>query len=244
MNKDLDMSFLNRIKTDTTDGTAIKPEHIPDVLRKFMVSGPVIEKIQQSPGDEHDALVMAAIKGAQKYIPAFKKATPGPARAKVLYNMLDEKNNGPDGIPNTMPISCRVSCNHCCYLAVYISDDEADLLANKIKSKEVEVDMDLLKLQATRGGDPDGWIGKPLNEAKCVFLGGLGSCMVYKDRPSVCRNYFVISPAKDCDTSTKGTHKVVRPIDNEAEYMLAAGQSFQRTVGTLPQKLWERLKKK
>jgi len=146
-----------------------------------------------SPHNSHQwKLLVRAIEDSFK---RWKKLPPGSSRAKLLHKALD-KLIAADDKTRTLPISCRKGCSHCCYTSVFITEDEAELLAD-IVSSGYPIDRARLEEQAAPK-DFREYIALPRATRKCVFLTDAGICGIYEDRPGSCRKYFVTSPPEQC----------------------------------------------
>lgn len=136
--------------------------------------------------------------------------------------------------PKAKDISCRAGCSHCCYQAVHITDQEAELLQLVMKNEGKS--FDVAKAQRQAAVDPSRWFTQPAEDRGCVLLGDDGRCTVYEDRPLVCRKYFVTSPPEDCDTFRDLMHRVSFITDLRTEVITAA--AHVATEGdTLPRML-------
>lgn len=76
--------------------------------------------------------------------------------------------------------ACRRDCNHCCHIAVAVSEFEARQIGKAI-GREVIVPADL---DGTGAGVVDKYKGVP-----CPFLAD-GACSIYAHRPVACRVHF------------------------------------------------------
>jgi len=175
-----------------------------------------------------------------------RKYRRGPDRARGVHGEIDEvlvQSRIEDPYLHSM-VTCRKGCNHCCHMQVMITDDDADLLADIVKSGKVSIDMDALKRQAAYPVDEMFWIKIPKADAKCVFLGDDGLCKVYDDRPTECRKYMVSSPPERCGTRYE-VDQVALMVDERIELLASAAMNCDKDLPnankTLPQKLLERL---
>ena len=146
-------------------------------------------------------------------IKTFRKKNVGPKRAKFIHAIVDSLiHKSLTAQPELKEkISCRKGCSFCCHQLQIVNADEAMLLANK--AKQLNIDLDLLHEQADwiaerydnlQGCESD-WFKITPEKTKCVFLDSeTKECRVYEDRPSSCRNYFVISEPKDCSYENPG----------------------------------------
>lgn len=102
-------------------------------------------------------------------------------------------------------ILCTKGCSSCCSQLVSLTQSEAKLLKQNMEEKSLLVDWPRLNRQ--RGLDMETWT-KTLTEeqAKCVFLNSQdGSCVVWKDRPANCRNYFVSGTNQFCSVFNRNS---------------------------------------
>jgi Fe-S-cluster containining protein len=123
----------------------------------------------------------------------------GAGRARHVHAALDEaqarfKAQRPDIMQQ---VRCGKGCAHCCRLWVGVTRDEAELLAERVRTGLARPDPARMELQS-HWTSPFDYIGKPEAEASCVFLGDDGACTVYEDRPSLCRVVLVASDPELC----------------------------------------------
>lgn len=150
----------------------------------------------------------------------------GAARASRAHAYLDAEYA-------TRPVrnvSCGVGCGACCRtFAKQITEDEADLLAQAIRSGRVQIDRRELE---SRARDASG-------AAPCIFLDEKNQCRVYGIRPIVCRKYHVTSPAPNC--SAPGA-TVTPHIELMPELIASASLSLtDNKIGFMAPLLVERL---
>lgn len=153
------------------------------------------------------------------FLVELSRAPKGPERAKKMFTLLEEEYR-------TTPVtgvSCSVGCSACCRsFAKQITDDEADLLASLVKSGTVTIDLDKLNQQANELRSEDPELRKKAELSPCPFIGENNRCTVYADRPSVCRKYYVTSPAANCSTK----ENVIPRIDLMPELIVSASMSL------------------
>jgi Fe-S-cluster containining protein len=143
-----------------------------------------------------------------KYRGAYKRLTRiADFHAKRMKNVIEKSQNG--------PIACgHTGCNHCCrVLLTTASRLEASVLRGAYKrlSTEVQVYVDDRARQEekilNRAAGILGWPDGPTREnreacsdlytsigGRCVFLGRGGDCLIYADRPWVCRLIQISGP--------------------------------------------------
>jgi hypothetical protein len=174
--------------------------------------------------DQFDQIVRETLEVFRNVLVEIGRTPKGPARARKVFAMLDEeiKNDPPTGI------SCQTGCAACCRtFPKQITDDEADLLANLVRSGEVPFDLDQLKDQS--------------EPAPCPFLTSKNLCRIYAVRPGICRKYHVVTPASACDTEGVG---VVPRIDLVPELIMSAALSLpDNGIGLMREQLAKRLLK-
>lgn len=157
------------------------------------------------PGAREEALsALAREVGELRNLPA------GAARARELHRRVDAAQERFAALrPGVVgQVRCARGCAHCCRLWVGVTRDEAALLA----AGSVRPDPDRMEAQR-HWTSPAEFIGKPREQASCVFLGPDGACSVYGDRPSICRAVLVASDPEFCrggDLSTRIT-AVINP---------------------------------
>jgi len=122
-------------------------------------------------------------------------------------------------------ISCRSGCGACCRQIVPVSEVEARLIRDLVESlpeprrSEVRARFETAKVQLAESTllatlrDPAGVTDDDLvplaleyfrQGIPCPFLEN-ESCSIYEDRPVVCREYLVTSPAENCANPTPGS---------------------------------------
>jgi Fe-S-cluster containining protein len=119
------------------------------------------------------------------------------------------------------PISCRAGCTACCHELLIVSSLEARRIAALVEAmpeprrsevrarfaeaerriadwdRAAEFEQGLAQGSWKDGGLPAAWFGLKI---PCPLLEG-GSCSIYEERPLVCREHMVTSPAENCARS-------------------------------------------
>jgi Fe-S-cluster containining protein len=172
------------------------------------------------------------------FVEAYGQVKPGLQRARLAHKNVDTlmghwfKDNKDD----LSKIKCKKGCWSCCSIYVTTTEDEARLLADRVKNG-VKISMETLEKQAAFGDD---WVSRPQAEARCVFLGDENECRVYKDRPSACRTYHVISDPVLCNRDVSPGADVMSAICGEAEAASSAAMEVSG-AGSLPEMLLKAL---
>lgn len=134
-------------------------------------------------------------------------------------------------------LACRKGCSACCHTQVSVTIEEASLLAKKIEENELEVDWELLQLQASYSAG--NWLRLSYEKRKCLFVGPQDDCRVYEDRPSVCRSNYVLGSSSQCSTAD-GVQRPLRMLKTPRADMTIVGQfKASARTGTLPALLYE-----
>jgi Fe-S-cluster containining protein len=131
-------------------------------------------------------------------------------------------------------ISCRAGCSACCYQAVHVTDQEAQLLTMYIHEKGVPYDYERAARQATWA--PQEWRNQTHADRACGFLADDGRCAVYEVRPLVCRKYVVSSDPELCDTELHPGAPIQLVTSIQAELIVAAAH-VSTEGSTLPQQM-------
>lgn len=171
---------------------------------------------------------------------ALKSITSSLIRAELVHKIVDELNQETFAHPLVKEMSpCKKGCSACCHTQVSVTDDEADLLAQRILDGQL-IDMDRLKIQFAARNDGTAYFNIKYDDRKCIFLDDQGACQVYEDRPSVCRTNVVLGNADQCDTSKKiqNTRLVKTP---KADMAIVASFLYARSSGTLPYMIGKKL---
>lgn len=177
-----------------------------------------------------------------QFIVSQMKAIPyAKVRALFIHKAIDEFNEEIFAHPivkEFMP--CKAGCSACCHTQVSVTQDEALLLLDKIRSG-VAIDEAQLNLQAQSGNNSEAYYKLSFQDRKCVFLNEKGECRVYEDRPSVCRTNAVLGSADQCNTSN--SQQSLRLIRTEkADMVIAAAFAFSEENGTLPYMIYKLLR--
>lgn len=205
-----------------------------------------IERSSDQDPDKGAAFRLATGAFVYEVFKDLRKLPPGPDRARRTHRDIDEAiKDHHDGAPKeAAQISCRAGCSACCFTAVGVTQDEAELLAERVAGG-VEIDMELLQRQQEPARDDKAWFTDEIKHAdrRCVFLSPEGKCRVYEDRPAACRKYFVTSDPKFCDLEKHPKHGVWNLVTHTAECITSAGYSIDKAVNFLPRALLAALKK-
>jgi len=108
---------------------------------------------------------------------------------------------------NTSCSNC--TSGDCCHQLIGTSATEVALLADVIIRTNSSVDIDRLKRQSSYIANSKVWYNQTMGDRRCIFLNDLNQCRIYKHRPIVCRNFYVVSDPKLCDTTS-----VINTVDN------------------------------
>lgn len=108
----------------------------------------------------------------------------------------------------TPHMACAKGCNHCCYMAVAVSDYEADMIGRYLgRDKATVAGTDIVNFELR--GTVEKFSGTP-----CPMLAADGKCSVYPVRPVACRNH----------------HNVAADESN----CVVAGHDYTKTLPTTP----------
>jgi len=101
---------------------------------------------------------------------------------EALYEYVDRYFGAAKGL-----VACRQGCANCCHGRVWISQLEADFIANK--TGRVAPTIATVEDQKTF----------PIRDASlpCTFLGSDQSCTIYSSRPFVCRTHLNFEPTNE-----------------------------------------------
>ncbi len=161
-------------------------------------------------------------------------------RAKFIHQMVDEFNHEVFSHPIVKEMSpCKSGCSACCHTQVSVTEDEANILLDRI-SGGVVIDEDLLRRQMVAENSTDKFYRLNYLDRRCVFLDDAGACKVYEDRPSVCRTNAVLGSAEQCDTS-KNVQSTRLVLTHKSDMVIYASFLFSKNSGSLPFMLGKRL---
>jgi Fe-S-cluster containining protein len=147
-----------------------------------------------------------ALRALEREAGSIRARTPGADRARWVHARVDEAQARfatlkPQAVAQ---VRCGKGCAHCCRLWVGVTRDEALLLAERVRAGTAVPDPARLEAQS-RWPTPAAFLGRPREEASCVFLGPDGACGVYEDRPSICRAVLVASDPELCRLGDEDT---------------------------------------
>ena len=172
---------------------------------------------------------VAIEKFTREYTKTLRGMSPGKGRALWLHRELDSVNSQRRDIEklDESDVSCKKGCSHCCHYSVGVTNDEADLLQDKLRSMirgglmDKKAVMEKLEYQAPLDYKEYNKISR--EESACVFLKD-GACSVYDERPMACRNFLVVSDPKGCIPVNGETPVAERLVNLQAEILDSAGQ--------------------
>ncbi len=154
-------------------------------------------------------------------------------------------------------ISCKAGCGACCHQAVPVSEPEAHRLRDVVDAMaapqrsavqarfaaamDVFRDTGLLHdmFQRPRSKDdiPRVMAGLHAYYAKwhpCPFLEN-NSCSIYEERPLICREFMVSSPAENCSNiEGEGVERLVVPSRPSRALVMIASQQHESREAVLP----------
>ena len=152
---------------------------------------------------------------------------------------------GEDAATLKQPISCRVGCSACCHHLVPISPIEARNVLDVIDSmpaprrEEVHARFAHARRRLEEAGvledlaNPRIWDGGGVGSRSeeyfhlgiaCPLLEG-GACSIYADRPLICRQYMVVTPAEWCSDPKANKIQVPQlPFDSWETLARTAGE--------------------
>ena len=119
-----------------------------------------------------------------------------------IKNLYGEIDNVISVIRSKTHLPCKVGCAYCCYQYIAVCFPEAIVIIDAVRrdtklKKYFESKIDLLKQQVKVLREPDMsnyvWFEKQL---PCIFLRD-GECVVYENRPLVCRAHIVVEETAD-----------------------------------------------
>lgn len=148
-------------------------------------------------------------------------------RKMTPRGLLLEATNAIDGIlaeelPLMEPkVPCKRGCDHCCYIAIRVTNPEAKVALDYAKLKGLEIDKARLKQQFLLGQDDESFMRMDHPQRRCVFLQNNGDCGIYEKRPLACRTYAVVSDPSECSTLLNPDATVKMVANERAGYVEA-----------------------
>jgi len=167
-------------------------------------------------------------------------------RAQFVHDAVDDYNLEVFAHPLVKElVACKVGCSACCHTQVSITEDEAELLSQKVLSG-IKIDYALLRKQMDAKNEEISFNKLSYEERKCVFLGDDQTCQVYDDRPSVCRTNAVLGSPIQCSPNVaSGEKQSLRLVKtSKADMAIMASFILSRSSGTLANMLGVKLLKK
>ena len=125
-----------------------------------------------------------------------------------LFGRMDEATK-----PLQEGVACRRGCSYCCYYHVYITAQEAFVLAEHIEklepSSRTKVDHRIREnCDAVKGLSVEQHIRTNI---RCAFLGDAGECIAYEVRPGACRAHHAMDVTA-CKVTFEDTQS---PLENQ-----------------------------
>ncbi len=165
-------------------------------------------------------------------------------RANFIHHVVDDYNREVFNHPLIDSLSpCRSGCSACCHTQVSITEDEAELLASRVQ-EGVKIDYSILQKQMSVGNSTEEFFKLSYENRRCVFLGGDKRCLIYNNRPSVCRTNAVLGESLQCST-VEGVNKQELRLVKTSKADMAIMGSFlaSKNNGTLAYMLGQILMK-
>jgi len=150
-------------------------------------------------------------------------------RAEIVHELVDHFNKPIFENETVQKMSpCRQGCAHCCHNEVSVTEDEIDLIIQKVDLK-----IDVAKLEKQK----ENLSMLSYDERGCVFLDKDESCTIYPHRPSVCRTNAVIGDPEQC---IEGTN--LRLVNTfQSDMVIYAHFLFSKKSGNLAEVLFDKL---
>ncbi len=196
-----------------------------------LILGPTLEMLISLGRISRDT----ALEGVRHFMAEYETArqeTNAVSAAHATHLSID--SNVKKDVLDSLKVTCRKGCSHCCYQLVEVSEHEALLLAGMLEEIKVRLDPTELLAESPRSFRPEEW-----SRYKCPLLKG-GKCILYEYRPAVCRKYNVTSKSRFCNT--KESQRVSRAASTQAELASTALLNSSE-VGPLPHMLAEAIVK-
>ncbi|MCB0384155.1 MAG: YkgJ family cysteine cluster protein [Bdellovibrionales bacterium] len=190
---------------------------------------------EQTPPRTFISIIEELTQLADDWSDKIRKADPGTSRALVCYELFQTQTQLHD-LSNSR---CSSGCSACCSWKVDVTEDEAEILAEAVRTGSVKIDLDHLNSVSQYSDDSRVW-KTPSHTTRCVFLGEDRSCQVYEMRPLSCRKCLVDSDPRNC--SDPAQDKINPILVPELELLISLAWSLSSgRVNTLPLMLKERL---
>ncbi len=167
-------------------------------------------------------------------------------RAQFVHDAVDDYNLEVFAHPLVKElVACKIGCSACCHTQVSITEDESELLAQKVLGG-IKIDYALLRKQMSAKNEENNFNKLSYEDRKCVFLAEDRTCQVYDDRPSVCRTNAVLGSPSQCSPNPiSGEKQTLRLVKtSKADMAIIASFIVSHSSGTLASMLGNTLFKK
>ncbi len=162
-------------------------------------------------------------------------------KARFVHEMVDQEMSELYKNENVQKLTaCQKGCAACCHTQVSVTQEEADLLAQRVLDG-TEINWTNLQIQKDAGTNFERFMQIPYGQRKCVFLKDDNSCGIYEDRPSVCRTNAVVGSKDQCENKDGQIQKQQILNTYNADMIVMGAYMYTQKSGVLPQMLWEKL---
>jgi Fe-S-cluster containining protein len=164
-------------------------------------------------------------------------------RARHFHNRVDELTVDIFSHPIVQNLKgCKKGCSGCCHTEVSVTDDEAELLSNRIKNG-INIDYVRLHTQKLAIKNGQNFYSIPFQMRACIFLNEDGHCKVYSDRPAVCRTNAVLGTSEQCSTVNGKVKPQTLIKTKEADMAIMGAFLVSNKSGVLADMVWDKLDK-
>ncbi len=164
-------------------------------------------------------------------------------RARHFHNRVDELTVDIFSHPIVQNLKgCKKGCSGCCHTEVSVTDDEAELLSNRIKNG-INIDYVRLHTQKLAIKNGQNFYSIPFQMRACIFLNEDGHCKVYSERPAVCRTNAVLGTSEQCSTVNGKVKPQTLIKTKEADMAIMGAFLVSNKSGVLADMVWDKLDK-
>lgn len=161
-------------------------------------------------------------------------------RARYFHHQVEEAvNSFKSTLSHPELIQCKKGCSACCHTGAGVTEDEAELMASLIRNG-ISIDPGKLERQA----NVKNWYSLSYEERGCIFLNEERECLIYNDRPAVCRTNHVLSDPKFCETKDGIEQSQRILLTDEANMLIAASFIAAKKTGMLANLVFEKIQEK
>jgi Fe-S-cluster containining protein len=170
---------------------------------------------EQLPADQYQSFESHVSNLMAGFMEDLSNYSPGIKRGLRTHELLEAEIAKASHIKTT----CGKGCSGCCHFEVEITADDAEVLADHLRTSGLNFDHARLNQLAKRQKNDSAWQKGLVPENRCLFLSEAGACRVYASRPTSCRKLSVTTPSNECTDPSGMPQPLIIPV---AEILMSA----------------------